>query len=329
MMKIEFLSDAEVMDLSPKKKIEFYERLKVHCFDVKKKMRKGTVLARDFVCAVYPPIVRRYDYRIEGKENIPENGKALFMCNHSNSHDFFTPLEVLRSLGLESTVFAASDDLDIGTRGIFAACNAVLADRRDKQSTNDGIFKFCSKMLGRDGVPGWMYGEATWNMHPYRAMQNLKRGGVLMAAITGLPIIPTIIEYVEKDEILEHESELYKECVVKFGYPFYVDRNLSLISQTLELQRIMETLRIRLKASMNTAKYSLRDVDTNIYLNHTYLKKFDGFGYTYDSASEQRFLFSKDGHLVDNEYKLSDKGILVPGATSKEEGKRFLPKRKG
>ncbi len=322
-------SNRELQNLTTREKIEYYGELREHCLDMKKKNPKATILARDFVRKIYPPIVRRYDYEVIGKEYVPENGRAIFVCNHSNSHDFFTPLEVMHEhFGLEPSVFVASDDLDLSTQAIFGACNAVLADRNDKQSKEKGILKLCSKMMSTDGVPGWMYGEATWNMHPYRLMQNLRTGAMMMGAITGYPIIPTIIEYVEVDGPAEREKELYKKCVVKFSYPFFARLNESLIPQTMELQRVMVSSRANLRRKLGIEKWSMSDVDPYTYVNHTCLKKFDGFGFTYDSASEAKFLFSKDGNPVDNEYRLNEQGILVPGITSKEESKKFIMRQR-
>lgn len=314
--------------MDAKDKIKSLISLRDACLALKTPTPKGTTLARNFVCSIYPPIVRRYEYKTIGEENIPDDGQVIFMCNHSNSHDFFTSLEGLRSIGLESTVFAADDDLDGMTKMLFSACNATLADRRDKESTNKGLLTFCSKILGSDGIPGVMHGEATWNIHPIRMMQDLKIGGVLAAAITEKPIIPTIYEYVEVPEVLDSESKLYSKCIIKFLYPFYVNPHESLVAQTKEIQSIMESARARLKIDLGTFNHRLQDVNPEVYLNHVYLKKFAAFGFTYDSKSEANFLFSKDGRVVDNEYRMDNNGLLVPGITEKEEGKRFLPKKK-
>lgn len=324
------LSDRELQNLTTKEKIRYFGELKEQCLDIKKKTPKGTQLARNFVRTIYPPIVRRYEYEVIGKEYVPENGKAIFVCNHSNSHDFFTPLEVMHNyFGLEPSLYVAKDDLNLSTQGIFAACNAVLIDRNDKASTQRGIFELCSKIMLSDSVPGWMYAESTWNIHPFRLMQKLKKGAALESAITGYPIIPTIIEYVEVKNPVDRESKLYEKCIVKFSYPMYIRPLESLISQTEELQRIMTASRANLRRKLGIEKYSLRDVDPYTYVNHTCLKKFDGFGFKYDSQSEQKFLLSTDGKPVDNEYRINEHGILVPGITTEEESKRFIMNKIG
>lgn len=323
------LSNRELQKLSTEEKIKYFNELRETCLDYKKKNNIGTTLARNFVRVIYPPIVRRYDYEVIGKKYVPENGKAIFLCNHSNSHDFFTPLEVMhKEFGLEPTVLVASDDLDKATQKLFASCNAVLVDRNDKESREFGIFEFCSKMIGENSVPGWIYGESTWNIHPYKLMQGIKTGIATSGAITEYPIIPTIIEYVEVDEIVNSESKLYRKCIVKFNPPVDIIRFEDLISQSNHLQSIMERSRAELKSNLGTLKLSMKDVIPSTYINHTWLKKFDGFGFTYDSESEAKFLLSKDGVPADNEYRLNERGILVPGVTSKEEGKRYFMKIK-
>lgn len=330
MAKIE-LDIHKIEKLEVKEKIDYLYRLRERCEEIQSNPTLINGAARSFVRSIYPPIVRRYEYELVGEENIPRDKKAIFMCNHSNSHDFFTSLEGLKKTGIESTVFVASDDLNKATQMIFGACNATLADRTDKDSTKEGLIRFCSKMIGDKGVYGVMHGEATWNMHPFRLMQDLKLGGIVASLIAGVPIVPTIYEYVEVDKIVSKESELYKKCVICFGRTFYPTPNRSLIDQIGELKRIMESMRAQLKCKLGTLKVSLRDVNPLVYVNHTVLKKYYGFGFEYDSASEAKFLYSRNGITVDNEYCLNDDGIfgnLVPGITSKKEGMRFLPKGK-
>lgn len=321
---IKFLSDKELEKMTTEEKIRYFEEMKEYCLSLASKPKKSSILARNFVRLIYPPIVRRYGYERRKEENIPKDGKAIFLCNHSNSHDFFTPLEVLHEIGLEPTVLAANDDLDKMTEFIFSSCNGTLANRNEKKSTQEATIELCSKMLASNGVPSWIYGESTWNLHPFKLMHDLKRGGAFISAITGYPIIPTIIEYVEVPEIVTHENELYKKCIVTFGKPIYISREHSLIGQIADVQEVMKSMRAEIRTNEGTLKTSLAEVVPQIYLNHTYLKKFDAFGYTYDSRYEQKYLLSKDGCPVENEFTLDEFGNLVPGITEKEKGTSFI-----
>ena len=140
------------------------------------------------------PILRNYEYEIIGMEHIPDNGNALFMCNHSNSHDFFTIHEIFEKIGINVSVLAASDDLNIFTKLLFQISDATLFDRSVKSSVEKAMGTYCAKLL--EGSAGALFGEATWNLHPYRPMQPLKIGGAKIGAITEKLIVQTIFEYV-------------------------------------------------------------------------------------------------------------------------------------
>lgn len=317
------VSKKELEEMTVEERISYFEEMREYCLGLKSTKKKES-RCKDLIRKIYP-LVRSYDYKVRGLENVPEDGIALFVCNHSNSHDFFTPLEVFSDyLGLSPTTFVASDDLNLPTRKLFAACNATLADRNDKESLNNGIAIFISDILS--GFPGVIFGEATWNMHPYRPMQKIKLGSSNMGAIGAFPIIPTNIEYVEIEGTCSKEKELYRECVVSFGEPYYVSRERSLVEQTQDIQKLLEIGRVKIWEEYGIKRESLNDVDPLKYLNHTYLKKFDALGFKYDSEKEARFLYSADGTTVDNEYRMNENGVLVPGVTSKEEGKRFILK---
>ena len=314
------LPNSVLEKFTSKEKIEYFKRLKEYCLNEKKIKNKN--IAHERITRIYS-LLRAYEYEILGEENIPDNGKALFMCNHSNSHDFFTAHEVFKKkLGSNVSVFAASDDLDLATRLLFKSCKAALIDREDKISIQNGVHEFCLNLLS--GVPGLMFGEATWNLHPIKPMQQIKIGGTKIAAITDFPIIPTIFEYVETPNICTKESELYTKCIVKFGKPLQIKKEKSLIEQTRTLQCTLEEERKEIWNSLGINKKSIQEIDKYLYLNHTYLKKFKAFGFTYDSESEAKYLFSRENELVENEFCLDENGNLIPGITTKETGKKYI-----
>lgn len=310
-----FLPNRELEKLTTKEKIAYFSKLREYCMNASTKREKKLNIGHEIITKIYPNL-RSYDYEIIGLENIPDNGKALFLCNHSNSHDFFTAHEVFKKVGSNVSVFCASDDLNFATATLFRACDAVLIDREDKASAEKGICDFSASLM--TGMPGVLFGESTWNLHPYKPMQQLKIGAANIAAITDVPIIPTIFEYVEVPRTCDKESELYTVCLVKFGQPIKISKEESLVSQTNTLQTIMEQNRLQLWNDIGTMRKSLDDVDQEIYLNHTYLKKFGALGFTYDSESEAKFLFSKDNQPVENEYHLDENGNFVPGVTYKK-----------
>lgn len=316
------LSIRNLEKLSSREKVEYFSNLRDYCISLNKrdigKNRVPLLFSKIF------PLLRNYGYFVEGIENLPDNGCALFVCNHSNSHDFFTAQELFRMLGKNVSVLSADDDLNFATATLFKICEAVLIDRNDKNSTSNGIFEMAANLIC--GNPAVIFGEATWNLHPLKTMHQIKIGASEIAAIAQAPIIPTIFEYVEVPSKCFKEKDLFYKCIIKFGEPIFIYQDTSLINQTNIIQKKMEDNRRDLWGELGINKNSIRDIDVELYLNHTYLKKYGAFGFDYDSKAERGYLFSKDGNLIENEYRIDDYGNFVPGVTTKEEGKKYIRK---
>ncbi len=316
------------MLLSPKKldtmpveeRLEYFRNLRDICTGIKYKKR-GNAVYRKLVTTLAPNI-RNYDFEIVGEENIPLNGKAIFACNHSNAHDFFTLQEAFKRAGVPITFLASNEDLSPIILNIFEGCGAILMDRSDKNSAEKALLDFASSIHW--GGSGVIFPESTWNMHPTRPMQPVKAGLTMVATITKVPIIPTIFEYVESSRTCTKESELYTKVVVRFGAPIYISMDDKLISQTDEVQRAMESTRRAGWKNLKIARESLDDVNPYVYTNHTYLKKFGSAGAEFDSNREMKYLLEKEGVPVENEYTLTEDGLFVPGIIKKEDEKRFV-----
>jgi hypothetical protein len=144
-------------------------------------------------------------------------------------------------------------------------------------------------------------------------MHDLKIGGATIAAITEKPIVPTILEYVEVPNLCDNESKLYSKCIVTFGKPIYINREESLITQTSLLQDTMVKIRKENWENLGIKRNSIEDVNKILYINHTWLKEYGPIGINYDTNRESKYLFSKNGGIVENEYCIDDKGNFVPG----------------
>lgn len=312
-MDFNFVSIKDLETFSFEQKRKYFEELKKECMSIKK--NHNNTLSNVMYFAY--PFLRNFDYEIIGKENIPVDGRCLLVCNHSNSHDYFTAQELFKILGSNVSVFVASDCLNHFTKALFSKTHATLVDRNNSLSINSGILDFSYKLLS--GIPGVIFGEATWNIHPYKAMHKIKVGAAQFGAITEIPILPTIFEYVESSKLCAKEKEIYTKCVIKIGKPIQIDREKGLISQTNMLQDLLENTRISLWKELNIKKSAFNDFDKQVYLNHTYLKKFGAFGYTYDAESEAKYLYTPcKNTLVENEYYMNEKGEFVPGITLKK-----------
>ena len=318
---METLGNVDLSIASPSERKEYYNKLKDKCLSLKNKQLQ---LGQKIIKNVYP-FLRDYKIELEGVENIPTDTNVLFLANHSNSHDIFTAYEVLASLQRPASVMVATDCLNSMTTKVFNISNATLLDRRIKEDRQNSVLELSNKILnGKDGV---IFGEGTWNLHPVIPMHNIHKGISTVAAITQVPIIPTIFEYVEKDELLETEADLYKKCIIRFGKPITIGYEQDLISQTNGLKKSMIDLRKQIWDSNDIKKDSLEDIDPKMYINHTYLKKFEALGFTYDSKAEQEFLLFLDNDAKENEYTINSEDALVPGITNKDfELSRVLKK---
>ena len=91
----------------------------------------------------------------------------------------------------------------------------------------------------------------------------------------------------------------------------------SLIIQSNQTREDMIKIRKQIWNDYNIRREVLSDVDPLVYINHTYLKKFKAFGFTYDSRKEQECLLFLENELRANEYTIDADGNLIPGITEK------------
>lgn len=311
---IPIASSKDVENMPSNQKKDYYSMLQKECL-FRKAHKYPNNITKKFLFRI-APLLRNYDLEIYGDENIPLNDSAVFICNHSNSHDFFTIIEAFGKIGRTVTPFGVSDCLNFWTKQLFKLGDVTMIDRNSKASSRNGMLEFSGKIL--QGKCGIVFGESTWNLHPILPMQPLKIGITNIAKITRKVIIPTIFEYVEVDDVCEKENEIYKKCIVLFGQPVEVLIEDDIFHKTKEIQAIMEDMRRKLWKQLEVKRESLDTINKDIYLNHTFLKKFDALGFVYDSKYEFQFLLNVDKGLISNEYCLDQNGELVPGITNKD-----------
>lgn len=309
-----FLSLKELESLSLEEKEKYYKILKEYCDSIKVNIESKKISKK--LISLLAPHLRKYKLEIYGDENIPKEDSAIFICNHSNSHDFFTTHEVFNELNRNVTPFGASDCLNFVSLQMFKLGDVTLINRDDRQSSLNGLMKFTKKVIeGEDGI---IFGEGTWNLHPIKPMQNIKVGGTQSSIIADKVIIPTIFEYVEVPDIVEKESEIYSRCIVEFGKPIKVKSEDNIIEKTKLIQTTLEEMRKNIWKKLGISKNSLDDINKQVYLNHTYKKKFDALGFEYDSDHEFQYLLKDKNGNYENEYILNENNDFVPGITHKK-----------
>lgn len=318
---MKLLSNKELENLSISDRKYYFEKLREDCLLMKDNQLH---VGQELIYKLYP-LLRNYKLEIEGVENIPNDSNVIFVVNHSNSHDIFTAYEVLSALKRKGSVMVATDCLNPVTTGIFNISNATLLDRRKKEDRNNSIFSISKKIL--DGYDGVIFGESTWNLHPVLPMHNIKQGSSKVAAITQAPIIPTIFEYIEIDDLVDKEKELIKKCIIRFGKPIVINCNDDFIKQTTSVKQEMVKTRKGIWSDYNINKNIISEINPDLYVNHTYSKKFNAFGFMYDSKKEQEYLLFLDGDPVENEYFINPEGEFVPGITERKTKLRKVLKK--
>lgn len=298
-----------VEEFSSKK--EYYEYLRNICLNIKNNQLK---IGQDAIKVFYP-LFRNYKIELEGEENIPSDTNVLFVLNHSTSHDIFTAYEFLSMLNRKGSVMVATDCLSPITTKIFDISNATLLDRRNKEERKNSVFELSQKIInGNDGV---IFGEGSWNLHPILPMHIIHNGASKISFITEVPIIPTIVEYIEVDDLVKTDSKLYKKCVIRFGKAIYQNYDSSLIENSNNIRNAMTNIRKSIWSEYGIKRDSIEYIDPLLYVNHTYAKKFKAIGFTFDSSKEEKYLlYDKD--LRENEYTIDEFGYFKPGITKKK-----------
>ena len=304
-------SEEKLMTVQDKKK--YYQNIRDYCEVLSSKYNNKISIGQNMMTQLYLKEFYNKKLVIIGEENIPNDKNVLFLCNHSNSHDVFSMYIALKKIGISTSVMVADDCLNFMSKMVFASADATFINREVKKSANNGIIELSSKLIA--GKTGVIFGEATWNLHPTKLMQPLKIGGVKIATISDTVIVPTILEYIEVPKICNKELELYDKIILKFGKPYYVNYT-DLVEQTNYIKTYMEHMRNQIWIQNGIDKTSLNSIDPNVYVNHTYLKKFCSFGFKYDSLREFKFIYNKYGTIT-NEYCKDENGQLVPGITKR------------
>lgn len=297
-------------------KKQYYNQLRNYCKQLSLEKSGMMSLGQNAISKVYMKDFYHNMLQIEGIQNIP-NSPAIILCNHSTAHDIFSMYIAMAKLGLPTSVMVATDCLNPFSIAVFAAAQSVFLDRNDKVSSSNSIFHASATLFA--GKYLVIFGESTWNLHPTKKMQDIKKGASMISAITGFPIVPAILEYVENPYVVEKENEIYKKIVLRFGKSHEILPIDDLSFRTLGVQKQMEELRKSIWTENNVDRTTIPLIDSNIYLNHTYLKKFGVFGFTYDSEYEAQFLRSNEGKLIENEYCLSENNEFIPGITYKKK----------
>ncbi len=301
-------------NLDIKEKKQYYNNLRNYCKSLSSQNESTRVMSigQDAISTFYMKNFYNQMLKIEGENNLP-NEPFILLCNHSTAHDIFSMYIALEKLGLPVSVMVATDCLNPFSRFVFRTAKSVLFNRNNKISAQNSVLEASATLFSWKNIA--IFGESTWNLHPTKPMQDIKKGASQISAITGFPVVPTVLEYIEKNDVFDRENEIYQKIVLRFGNPYQINPTDDLSIKTYEMQKKMEQMRKSIWIENNINREDLKFINSNIYLNHTYLKKFAVFGFTYHSEYEAQFLRSNDGKEIENEYCMNAFHEFVPGIT--------------
>lgn len=147
-----------------------------------------------------------YRIKINGKENLPAEGKVIIMSNHISAYD--PPL--LAAIFSRPVRFMAKKELfeNPVLKIVLFLADAFPVDR----STNDiTAVKKALSVLKNEEVLG-LFPEGT--RHPEGKLGNLKAGSIMLAIKSGAPVLPVGIKNVKKGG----------RITVNIGKPFELDQ---------------------------------------------------------------------------------------------------------
>lgn len=258
---------------------------------------------------------RRYIIEISGLDNIPNDG-CILATNHTNAYDAYTIARVLYEKGVPFSIMAAQDGINIVSRILLELAGSTMVDRTSSISSNNALLEFSAKAM--KGFASVILPEGTWNCHPVLKMLNLWPGVIKAAMISGKPIVPMIMEYIEVPELIESEKELYSRCVIKIGQPFYIAPTDDIEDRLDELKEIMIKMREEIqKEHYGKVINNLDEVNPRLYVNHMWFRAY-GTSIKYNNPNELLRLFLKRGEKAVNMFYMNENGKLVDGTIPKE-----------
>lgn len=252
--------------------------------------------------------LNKFNIEFIGLENIPDS-PCMFICNHSNSHDFYTIQQLFDVLNRRVSVLVGSDCLNLPSRILFQLGSSIMVDRRIAEERHNSKKIMFDKLNSASDV--FVFGEGTWNLHPYKLMQPISKGAVEVGCDADAYILPVVFEYVEVKAPVISDEQLFKKCIIKFAEPLKIRYNSNVIIATAMIEEQMSAMKAHLKKENNCFYQSLDDVDADIYVNHTYYKKNTPL-FKFDSDYEAQFLRKVNGIEQDNEFVKNESGLLVP-----------------
>lgn len=289
-----FLSRDEEKKLTKEKQKEYYLKIREY-YQNQKLLQDKTLKDIHEIYQVLAKKVRNFELEVNGQENIMDD-TYIFACNHSNSHDYYILQEILHD---NFYSLCAKDSLNMMNKILLKLGSCVFIDRTNPFSAFNGRNALIEKVLQKRNVV--IFPEGTWCVHPAKLLLPFHMGVIKIAKITGKPIIPIVIEYIETDKIECQERDMIKKCIVTIGKPLYVQITDDEKDKLVELRNTMASLKWEVYEKQPSLKRD--ELDFEVYSNHDTLK-MDTKMFKYDYQKEEEYIYGNDDYLY-REYPIN------------------------
>lgn len=179
----------------------------------------------------------KFEYVVDGLENIPEKGGVLFASTHQGILDnvCWTPSNPRHTIVLHTA--------DTNKLMIWAQLwtGLILINRNKKAKSNrrgDAKMDIISALLKGHAV--LMCPEATWNLSPNKLHLPMFIGAIEIAQKANVPIIPIVTEFTHDTST---DRERITKIHIRYGKPIYISIHDKLSQKLVQYQEAVSTIR--------------------------------------------------------------------------------------
>ena len=138
-------------------------------------------------------IVNRMPIKIVCDENESRPQQAIYVLNHTNGHDFPIAARIVRKHFYILADYTMKKDHFVDLMNRLNGC--VYVDRLSRESRMQAKNNLISLLGKFQNI--LLFPEGTWNLTPANLLLPLNWGVIDLAKISGVPILPFVILYVE------------------------------------------------------------------------------------------------------------------------------------
>ena len=187
---------------------------------------------------------QKMDLRFDGLDNIPADGGAVLVINHTSYVDFLPAAYGVYQAGRRTRFMIKSEMMDIAImRFLITLTRSVPVDR------SQGVEAFRGAVSSlREGRIVAVYPEATISRS--FELKDFKTGAVRMAAEAGVPLIPTIVWGAQRQWTKGGTRDMGRSRIpvrVRYGSPITIAAASNPEQETSRLRDVMREQLLRVQ----------------------------------------------------------------------------------